>query len=235
MEDHNVFHVYGGESSSENSHGDDEESLQVDERLITDQDTDSRNYARWNPIRQVGKRFSARIQGQPSDQGSLWRTPDTLELQDKGPISENQSADQSESAVREDQPPQAQALPVSEPTKEQKLGVTPGQIVTFSETPSQRPEFEWESPLYSNSPFTPGLAMHHAELARQLDRGPEDPVLFTSDYAKQLETERRLSSIPMTVPQTGANQKQIKTMDTGGNHVQAQLQPQQTQIQPSVR
>ena len=40
MEDHNVFHVYGGESSSENSYGDDEESLQVDEGLIIDQDTD---------------------------------------------------------------------------------------------------------------------------------------------------------------------------------------------------
>ena len=38
MEDHNVFHVYGGESSSENSYGDDEESLQVDEGLIIDQD-----------------------------------------------------------------------------------------------------------------------------------------------------------------------------------------------------
>ena len=77
--------------------------------------------------------------------------------------------------------------------------------------------------------------MHHAELARQLDKRPEDPVLFTSDYAKQLETERRLSSIPMTVPQTGANQKQIKTMDTEGNQAQAQLQPHQPQTQPPLR
>ena len=53
MEDHKVFHVYGGESSSENSFGDDEESLQVDKGLIIDQDL--LNYARWNPIRQVGK------------------------------------------------------------------------------------------------------------------------------------------------------------------------------------
>ena len=183
MEDHKVFHVYGADSSSENSYGDDEESLQVDKGLIIDQDL--LDYARWNPIRQVGKRFSARIQGQPSDQGSLWRTPDTLELQGKGPsISENQSAHQGElSAVREDQPSQAQALPVSEPAEEQKLGVTPGQIVTFSETPSQRPDLEWESPLHSNSPFTPGLAKHHAEIARQLDRGQEDPVLFTSEFA----------------------------------------------------
>ena len=203
MEDHKVFHVYGGESSSENSYGDDEESLQVDKGLIIDQDL--LNYARWNPIRQVGKRFSARIQGQPSDQGSLWRTPDTSEPQDKGPISDNKSTDQSESAVRGDQLSQAQALPVSEPTREQKLGETPRQIVTFSETPSQRPELEWESPLFSNSPFTPGFPLHHAELARQLDKRPEDPVLFTSEYAKQLETERRLSSIPMTAPQPGAN------------------------------
>ena len=208
MEDHKVLHVYGADSSSENSYGDDEEStLQVDKGLIIDQDL--LDHARWNPVRQIGKRFSARIQGQPSDRGSLYRTPDTLELQGKGPsTSENQSAHQGElSAVREDQPIQAQALSVSEPAGEQKLRVTPEQTVTFSETPSQRPDLEWESPLYSNSPFTPGLAKHHAEIARKLDRGQEDPVLFTSEFAKQLETERRLSSIPMTVPQTGANQK----------------------------
>ena len=236
MEDHKVLHVYGADSSSENSYGDDEEStFQVDRGLIIDQDL--LDYARWNPVRQIGKRFSARIQGQPSDRGSLYRTPDTLELQGKGPsISENQSAHQGElSAVREDQPSQAQALPVSEPAGEQKLRVTPGQTVTFSETPSQRPDLEWESPLHSNSPFTPGLAKHHAEIARQLDRGQEDPVVFTSEFAKQLETERRLSSIPMTVPQTGTNQKQIKTMDTEGNQAQAQLQPRQSQTQPPLR
>ena len=228
--------MYGADTSSENSYGDDEEStVQVDRGLIIDQDL--LDYARWNPVRRIGERFSARTQGQPSDRGSLYRTLDTLELQGKGPsVSENQSAHQGDlSAVREDQPSQAQALPVSEPAEEQKLGVTPGQIVTFSETPSQRPDFEWESPLYSNSPFTPGLAMHHAEIARQLDRGQEDPVLFTSDFAKQLETERRLSSIPMTVPQTGVNRKQIKTMDTEGNQAQAQLQPHQPQTQPPLR
>ena len=39
----------------------------------------------------------------------------------------------------------------------------------------------------------------------------------------------------MTAPQPGANQKQIKTIDTVANQAQAQLQPQQPQIQPSVR
>ena len=153
MEDHKVLHVYGAESSSESSLGEDEGPLPVDEGLIIDQDL--LNFARWNPLKPLGKRFSARIQGQPSDRGSLWRTPDPSEPQEKGPVSDNQSTDQSESALRRDQLSQAQALPVSETTREPKLGETPRQLVTFSETPSQRPEFEWESPLFSNSPFTP--------------------------------------------------------------------------------
>ena len=159
MEDHKVLHVYGADSSSENSYGDDEEStFQVDRGLIIDQDL--LDHARWNPIRQVGKRFSARVQGQPSDRGSLWRTPDASEPQDKGPVTQDKgpvsdnSTDQSESAVRRDQLSQAQALPVSEPTREPKLGETPRQLVTFSETPSQRPELEWESPLFSNSLYS---------------------------------------------------------------------------------
>ena len=66
MEDHKVLHVYGADSSSENSYGDDEEStFQVDRGLIIDQDL--LDYARWNPVRKIGERFSARIQGQPSD------------------------------------------------------------------------------------------------------------------------------------------------------------------------
>ena len=39
----------------------------------------------------------------------------------------------------------------------------------------------------------------------------------------------------MTVPQTGANHKQIKTMDTEGNQAQAQLQPHQSQTLPPLR
>ena len=45
--------------------------------------------------------------------------------------------------------------------------------------------------------------------------------------------ERQLSSIPMTVPQTGTIHKQTKNMDTGANQAQAQAQLQpliQTQI-----
>ena len=175
MEDHKVLHVYGADTSSENSYGDDEEaSVPVDRGLIIDQDL--LDYARWNPVRRIGERFSARTQGQPSDRGSLYRTLDTLELQGKEPpVSENQSAHQSDlSAVREDQPSQAQALPVSESAGEQKLIITPGQTVTFSETPGQRPDLEWDSYILGNSPFTPGLAKHHAEIARQLDRGQDD-------------------------------------------------------------
>ena len=115
MEDYNVLHVYGAYTSSENSYGDDEEAtVPVDRGLIIDQDL--LDYARWNPVRRIGERFSARTQGQPSDRGSLYRTLDTLELQGKEPpVSENQSAHHSDlSAVREDQPSQAQTLPVSE-------------------------------------------------------------------------------------------------------------------------
>ena len=61
MEDHKVLHVYGGESSSESSLGEDEGPLQVDEGLIIDQDL--HNFVRWNPLRPLGKRFLARIQG----------------------------------------------------------------------------------------------------------------------------------------------------------------------------
>merc|ERR1711867_365515 len=181
----------------------------------------------------------------PSEEGSLWRNPDPSEPQEKGPVSDNPSTDHSESALRGDQLSQAKALPVSETPREKKLGENPRQFVTFSETPSQGPEFEWESPVLSNSPFTPGLPLHHVELARQFDRRPEHTVLFTSDFAKQLETERRMSSIPMTDPQSETNQNQIKTMDTVVSQaqaqaqkqaqVQAQLQTQQPQVQSPVR
>ena len=216
--------MYGADTSSENSYGDDEEAtVPVDRRLIIDQDL--LDYARWNPVRRIGERFSARTQGQPSDRGSLYRTLDTLELQGKEPpVSENQSAHHSDlSAVREDQPSQAQTLPVSESEGEQKLIITPGQTVTFSETPGQRPDLEWDSYILGNSPFTPGLAKHHVEIARQLDRGQNDIAPFTSEFAKQLEIERRLSSVPMTVPQTGTNHKQIKNMDTEANQAGRQV------------
>ena len=190
MEDHKVLHVYGADTSSENSYGDDEEAtVPVDRGLIIDQDL--LDYARQNPVRRIGERFSARTQGQPSDRGSLYRTLDTLELQGKQPpVSEDHINQSALSAVREDQPSQAQALPESESTGEQKLTITPGQTVTFSETPGQRPDLEWESYILGNSPFTPKLAKHHAEIARQLDRGQEDTVPFTSELAKQLEIER---------------------------------------------
>ena len=100
----------------------------------------------------------------------MYRTPETLELQsNQPPVSEGHITQSTQSTVSEDQPSQAQALPVSEPTGEQKLlTVTPGQTVTFSQTPGQRQDLEWDSYLLGNSPFTPGLAKHHAELARQL-------------------------------------------------------------------
>ena len=96
---------------------------------------------------------------------------------------------------------------------------------------------EWDSYILGNSPFTPGLAKHHVEIARQLDRGQDDITPFTSEFAKQLEIERRLSSVPMTVPQTGTNHKQIKNMDTEANQAQAQaqLQPHQSQTLPPLR
>ena len=68
MEDYNVLHVYGADTSSENSYGDDEEAtVPIAKGLILDQDLlDS---ARWNPVRRIGERFSARVGGQPSDRG----------------------------------------------------------------------------------------------------------------------------------------------------------------------
>ena len=58
--------MYGANTSSENSYGDDEEvSVLVDRGLIIDQDL--LDYARWNPVRRIGERFSARTQGHPSD------------------------------------------------------------------------------------------------------------------------------------------------------------------------
>ena len=60
MEDFNVLHVYGVDSSSENSYGDDEEpTLPVAEGLALDQDLlDS---VRWqDKARRIGERFSAR-------------------------------------------------------------------------------------------------------------------------------------------------------------------------------
>merc|ERR1712082_158641 len=91
-------------------------------------------------------------------------------------------------------------------------------------------------PVLSNSPFTPGFPLHHVGLARQFDKRPEDTVLFTSDFAKQLETERRMSSIPMTDPQSETNQNQIKTMDTVVSQAQAQAKNQaQAQVQPQAQ
>lgn len=222
MEDYNVLHVYGADTSSENSDGDDEEAtVPIAKGLIFDQDLlDS---ARWNPVRRIGERFSARTGGQPGDKGSLYRTPEALEfLGNQPPVSEGQITQSTQSTVSEDQPSQAQALPVSEPTGEQKLLiVTPGQTVTFSQTPGQRLDLEWDSYLLGNSPFTPGLTKHHAGLARQLDRGQDDIAPFTSNFAKKLVVERRLSPVPMTVPQTGTIHKQAKNMDTGANQAQA--------------
>ena len=56
MEDYNVLHVYGADTSSENSYGDDEEAtVPIAKGLILDQDLlDS---ARWNPVRRIGKGF----------------------------------------------------------------------------------------------------------------------------------------------------------------------------------
>ena len=120
MEDYNVLHVYGADTSSENSYGDDEEAtVPIAKGLILDQDLlDS---ARWNPVRRIGERFSARTGGQPSDRGSLYRTLETLELQgNQPPVSEGQINQGTPSIVSKDQPSQAQALPVSEPIGEQK-------------------------------------------------------------------------------------------------------------------
>ena len=204
MEDHTVLHVYRNESSSESSLEEDEVPLLVNEGLVVDQEL--LNFGRWNPLRTVGKRFSARLQGNTSEEGSLWRNPDPSEPQEKRPASDNPNTDHSESALRGDQLSQAQALPVSETPRERKLGENPRQFVTFGQTPSQEPELEWESPVLSNSPFTPGFPLHHVGLARQFDKRPEDTVLFQSEFAKQLETERRMSSIPMTDPQSETNQ-----------------------------
>ena len=49
--------------------------------------------------------------------------------------------------------------------------------------------------------------------------------------------EKRLSSVPMTVPQTGTIHKQAKKMDIGANQAQAQSQPliqTQTSHQPQT-
>ena len=120
MEDYNVLHVYGADTSSENSYGDEEEAtVPVAKGLTLDQDIlDS---VRWNErVRRIGERFSARTGGQPSDRGSLYRTPETLELQsNQPPVSEGHITQSTQSTVSEDQPSQAQALPVSEPTGEQ--------------------------------------------------------------------------------------------------------------------
>ena len=109
MEDYNVLHVYGADTSSENSYGDDEEAtVPIAKGLILDQDLlDS---ARWNPVRRIGERFSARTQtgGQPSDRGSLYRTLETLELQGKQPpVSEGHITQSTPSTVSEDQFSQA--------------------------------------------------------------------------------------------------------------------------------
>ena len=107
-----------------------------------------------------------------------------------------------------------------EPTREPKLQTaTPGQ--TFSQTPGQRPDLEWDSYLLENETFTPGLARHHAVIARQLDRGQGDVAPYTSNFARKLVVERRLSSIPMTVPQIGTIYKQAKNMDLESNQVEA--------------
>ena len=62
MEDYNVLHVYGVESDSENSYGDDEEPtlpVALAEELALNQDlVDS---VRWqDKARKLGERFSAR-------------------------------------------------------------------------------------------------------------------------------------------------------------------------------
>ena len=105
MEDYNVLHVYGFESDSENSYGDDEEpTLPVAEELALNQDlVDSVHWQ--DKARRLGERFSARTGGQPGDKGSLYRTPETLEPQisqqsTQSTVSEGQL---SQSAVSEGQ------------------------------------------------------------------------------------------------------------------------------------
>ena len=200
MEDYNVLHMYGFESDSENSYGDFEEpTLPVAEELALNQDLV--HSTRWQDrARKLGERFSARTGGQPGDRGSLYRTPETLELQinQQNTVSEGQNTQNTQSkvsesqltqsAVSEGQLLQAQALPVIEPTREQKIQiVTPGQ--TLSQTPGQRPDLEWDSYLLGNETFTPGLAKHHAGLARQLDRGQDDVAPYTSNFARKLVVE----------------------------------------------
>ena len=66
-----------------------------------------------------------------------------------------------------------------ESTGEPKLqAATPGQ------TPGQRKDLEWDDYVLGNETFTPGLANHHAGIARQLDRGQEDVAPYSSNFAK---------------------------------------------------
>ena len=163
MEDHNVLAVYGFESDSDNSYRY-SFTLPIDlaEELTLNQDlADS---VRWQDrARRLGERFSARTGGQPGDKGSLYRTPETSEPQ----ISQ-------QSAVSEGQ--LAQALPVIEPTREPK---------PQSDTPGQRVDLEWDDYVLGNEPFTPGLSSHHAEIARQLDRGQDNVAPYSSNYARE--------------------------------------------------
>ena len=111
MEDYNVLQVYGVESDSENSYGDDEEpTLPVAEDLALNQDlVDSVGWQ--DEAQKLGERFSAKSGGQPGDKGSLYRTPETLEPQinqqnTQSTVSEGQLT---QSIVSEGQLSQAQA------------------------------------------------------------------------------------------------------------------------------
>ena len=210
MKDHNILAVYSLGSDSEDSYGDSSTIPIVQaEELVLDQDlADS---VHWHDkARRLGERFSARTGGQPGDKGSLYRTPETSEPQ----ISQ-------QSAVSEGQ--LAQALPVIEPIREPKLQ---------SDTPGQRVDLEWDDYVLGNEPFTPGLSSHHAEIARQLDRGQDNVAPYSSNFARQLLVESRLSSVPMTIPQIGTTYKQAKNMDSGANQKSNQVV---TQPQPQLK
>ena len=162
MEDHNVLAVYGIESDSDDSYGD-SSTLPIAQAEDLALDQDLADSVCWQDrARRLGERFSARTGGQPGEKGSLYRTPE---------ISEPQISQQS--AVSEGQ--LAQALPVIEPTREPKLQ---------SATPGQRVDLEWDDYVLGNEPFTPGLSSHHAEIARQLDRGQDDVAPYSSKFVR---------------------------------------------------
>ena len=90
-----------------------------------------------------------------------------------------------------------------------------------------REDLEWDDLQPGNEPFTPDN--YHANLARQLAEGQNTEAPFVSNFARKLarnqkELECRLSSVPVTTPNTPQSYQLNRNMEESNTKYQTERQ-----------